>query len=123
MALEISLLTSQNWQDYELLDSGEGQKLERFGKYVFVRPEVEAMWKKTLPIERWNNADAAFIPSGEESGGHWKFRSQIPDKWELKYGDLKFWAQTTQGRHLGVFPEGAANWDWMKDLIQHPPNL
>ena len=115
---QINLLLSNNWKDYELLDSGDAQKMERFGKYVFVRPEVQAIWKKRLPSERWLAADGMFQPSGEESGGNWHFTHQVPDRWVMNYGKLKFWAQTTPGRHLGIFPEGAAHWDWMNDLIQ-----
>jgi 23S rRNA (cytosine1962-C5)-methyltransferase len=61
--------------DYELLDSGDGLKLERFGKYTFARPESQAMWSRALPQSEWNNAHAVFIPSGEESGGHWELKS------------------------------------------------
>jgi 23S rRNA (cytosine1962-C5)-methyltransferase len=118
MTPQITLLTSDNWMDYELLDSGDGQKLERFGKYVFVRPEVQAIWKKHLPPERWQAAHAVFQPSGEESGGHWQFTHKVPERWVMNYAKLKFWAQTTPGRHLGVFPEGAAHWDWISVLIQ-----
>jgi 23S rRNA (cytosine1962-C5)-methyltransferase len=118
MTTQISLLKTDKWMDYELLDSGDGQKLERYGEYVFVRPEVQAFWKKRLAPERWLDVHAVFHPSGEESGGHWSFKKKIPDRWVMKYEDLKFWAQTTPGRHLGVFPEGAAHWDWMSSLIQ-----
>ena len=83
MTSEFHLLTSDNWLDYELLDSGEGQKLERFGKYMFVRPEIEAIWKKRLPTKQWEEAHGFFLPSREESGGHWKYRSKIPEKWEI----------------------------------------
>ena len=111
-----------------MLDSGEGLKLERFGKYTFVRPESQAMWKRTLSAE-WNRADAVFVPTGEESGGHWDFKVKVEERWEMRYdltprppllkgeGVLKFWAMTTPGRHLGVFPEVAAHWDWFSGLI------
>lgn len=118
MTSPINLLISDKWLDYELLDSGEGQKLERFGKYTFARPEVQAIWKKRLAPERWLAADANFQTSGEESGGHWQFNHKIPERWVMNYGKIKFWAQTTPGRHLGVFPEGAAHWDWMSELIR-----
>jgi 23S rRNA (cytosine1962-C5)-methyltransferase len=103
------------------VDTGEGQKLERFGDFFFVRPEVQAIWKKKLPVSKWQTADAIFQPSGEESGGHWLFQKKVPKHWTLKYQQLKFLVQTTPGRHLGVFPEGAALWDWMSDLIQPAP--
>jgi 23S rRNA (cytosine1962-C5)-methyltransferase len=116
MPMPFTLLESNNWQDYALLDSGDGLKLERFGKYVFTRLESQAMWKRSLTSE-WKNADAVFIPTGEESGGHWDFKRKVEEKWEMQYGDLRFWTMTTPGRHLGVFPEVAAHWDWFSGLI------
>ena len=130
MMPEIFLRSSPHWKDYELLDSGEGQKLERFGPYTFIRPEVQALWKKALPAEKWEAAHAVFQPSGEESGGHWAVKKKISDEWEMEYplscqsqGEtqgktLKFSVMTTPGRHLGVFPECANHWDWMADLIR-----
>jgi 23S rRNA (cytosine1962-C5)-methyltransferase len=124
------LLDSPNWIDYALLDSGDGLKMERFGPYTFVRPEVQAMWSRTLPENEWSQAHAIFQPTSEESGGHWKFKKKVKEKWEMRYpltpgpspqgrGEyLKFWAMTTPGRHLGVFPECAAHWDWSAGLIQ-----
>lgn len=112
-----SLLESQKWMDYELLDSGGGQKLERFGPYIFSRPEAQAMWKRALPESDWKAAHAVFQPTGEESGGHWNFQKKIPERWHMTYGALRFWVMTTPGRHLGVFPEVAAHWDWMADLV------
>jgi 23S rRNA (cytosine1962-C5)-methyltransferase len=133
MIPKIDLLFSPNWTEYELLDTGGGMKMERFGSYTFVRPEVQALWAKALPVERWQTAHAFFIPSGEESGGHWEFKKSVEDKWEMKYpispahslirggnevSGLRFWTQTTSGRHLGVFPECAAHWDWMAEKIR-----
>ena len=121
-----SLLEASNWQDYELLDSGDGQKLERFGKYVFSRPESQAMWSRALPLSEWNNAHAVFQPSGEESGGHWNVKKKMEEKWVMEYGPLKFWAMTTPGRHLGVFPEVASHWDFMADSVrkaERKPNI
>ncbi len=114
---EIQLLASPRWEDYELLDSGHGRKLERFGPYTFVRPEVQALWTPRLPAATWDAADAVFIPSGEESGGHWQFRRKIAESWTMRYGGLRFTAMTTPGRHLGVFPECAAHWDWAAETI------
>jgi len=120
-----TLLESPHWTDYALLDSGDGLKLERFGNYVFIRPESQAMWKRSLDIE-WKQAHAIFQPTGEESGGHWDFKKKVEEKWEMRYildpsrvekGELKFWVMTTPGRHLGVFPEVAAHWDWSSGLI------
>ncbi len=119
---QITLLDSPNWKDYALLDSGNGLKLERFGPYTFVRPEAQAMWSPTLPGEDWAVADAVFQPTGEESGGHWNIKRKLPDQWEMHYqltsgAMLRFIAMTTPGRHLGVFPEVAAHWDWMAERI------
>jgi 23S rRNA (cytosine1962-C5)-methyltransferase len=122
---QFTLLESSHWTDYALLDSGDGLKLERFGTYEFVRPESQAMWKRSLEAE-WKNAHAVFVPTGEESGGHWDLKKKVEERWEMKYildptqvtrGELKFWAMTTPGRHLGVFPEVAAHWDWCSGLI------
>jgi len=125
-----TFLESSHWKDYALLDSGDGLKLERFGSYVFVRPESQAMWKRTLTSE-WKNAHAIFQPTGEESGGHWDVKKKMDEQWEMQYaltpspsptgrgGLLRFKAMTTPGRHLGVFPEVAAHWDWFSELISH----
>jgi 23S rRNA (cytosine1962-C5)-methyltransferase len=119
-----TFLESARWQDYALLDSGDGLKLERFGKYIFIRPESQAMWKRSLDAE-WKQAHAVFVPTGEESGGHWDIRKKIEERWTLQYplspapSPLKFWVMTTPGRHLGVFPEVAAHWDWFSGLIHH----
>jgi 23S rRNA (cytosine1962-C5)-methyltransferase len=121
-----SLLESTQWKDYELLDSGDGLKLERFGGYIFSRPESQAMWSRALPASAWSNAHAVFQPSGEESGGHWDFKKKVDEKWLMQYGPLKFWAMTTPGRHLGVFPEVASHWDFMMDSVRtanKPPNI
>ncbi len=121
-----TLLESTHWRDYELLDSGNGQKLERFGSYIFSRPEAQAMWSPALSESEWKKAHAIFVPSGEESGGHWDFKKKVDEKWEMQYNQLRFWAMTTPGRHLGVFPEVAAHWDFMSDLVQkavRPPHV
>ncbi|MEO8354649.1 MAG: class I SAM-dependent methyltransferase [Chloroflexota bacterium] len=128
-----TLLESSHWTDYALIDSGDGLKLERFGNYIFVRPEAQAMWKRSLDIE-WKNAHAVFQPSGEESGGHWDFKKKVDEQWVMRYPlprfdystdkpsasaqrEIIFKVMTTPGRHLGVFPEVAAHWDWSSDLI------
>ncbi len=116
-ANEISLLKTHGWEDYQLLDSGEGARLERFGPYIFSRPEHQAVWKRTLPEEKWNSAHAVFQPTGEESGGRWLFNKPIKLPGNLKYKGLSFLAFTANSRHLGVFPEQASHWDWISDLI------
>lgn len=133
MEKSFTLLEAAGWKDYALLDSGDGLKLERFGEYVFARPESQAMWKRALTSE-WKNADAVFISTGEESGGHWDAKKKLDEHWTMNYPlprfgygadkhsapaqrDLKFKVMTTPGRHLGVFPEVASHWDWFANLI------
>lgn len=118
-----SLLRSRPWRDYELLDTGDGCKLERFGNYVFARPEVQAMWGRALPSKEWNAADASFQPTNEENGGHWALKRKELERWEMTYAlpdgsPLRFWAMTTAGRHLGVFPEAAPHWDLIATCIR-----
>lgn len=114
---ELTLLSSSDWQDYELMDSGNGLKLERYGRYSFIRSEPQAMWKPALHETFWKSAHAVFQPSAEESGGHWQFHKPVEPGWMMRYKRLTFQVQTTAGRHLGVFPEQAANWDWITTQI------
>lgn len=119
-----NLLESPAWRDYEMLDSGNGLKLERFGSYVLVRPEVQAIWEQALPQEKWPVAHATFQPTSEESGGHWVFKKKMPERWEMKYDldagkeEMRFWVMTTPGRHLGIFPEAASHWDFVADSVR-----
>lgn len=125
MSLTFLLLESPRWDDYVLLDTGDGRKLERFGPYTFARPEVQAMWPPALPPDRWEGADAVFQPTDEESGGHWQTRKPVKETWPMRYpleaGELRFHAQLTHGRHLGVFPECAALWDWSVARLRSSP--
>jgi 23S rRNA (cytosine1962-C5)-methyltransferase len=115
---ELVFLTSPDWVDYELVDSGGGAKLERYGPYVFARPEHQAVWQPALPPERWKTAHAIFQSTGEESGGHWLFNQPVEPSWTMQYKGLKFLAQATASRHMGVFPEQAAHWDWLGELVR-----
>jgi len=115
---DLLILTSPDWQDYELLDSGGGYKLERFGKYRLVRPEAEAVWQRALPEAEWQQAHAIFHPGAEESGGHWERKQRLPESWTLRYGILRFEVMLTASRHIGVFPEQACSWDWLAGLIR-----
>lgn len=116
--MNLTLLESSNWKDYELLDTGNGLKLERFGNYRLVRPEIQAMWKRGLPEAAWRDVHGVFQATSEESGGHWDLRKKVDQRWQMSYANLKFWAMTTPGRHLGVFPEVASHWDWLSRLIE-----
>ena len=118
-APHLHILESPDWQEYALLDSGNGQKLEQYGQFRLVRPEAEAVWEPGLPPREWDLADAIFHPAPEENGGHWEpNRRTMPDRWKMQYRSLKFWAAATSSRHLGVFPEQAAQWDWIESQVK-----
>jgi 23S rRNA (cytosine1962-C5)-methyltransferase len=117
-APQLDLLTSPDWVDYALLDSGGGNKLERYGPYTFVRPEHQAIWQPALPPGQWQAAHAVFQATGEESGGRWQFNKPVEPSWVMQYKGLKFQAQASASRHMGVFPEQAAHWDWLGELIR-----
>ena len=110
------LLAAADWADYELLDSGNGLKLERFGRYSFVRPEPQAMWAPRLGADAWN-ADGRFVPGqgraeDDEEGGGWTLSPALPEAWQVGYDRLRFLARPTPFRHLGFFPEQAPHWRW-----------
>jgi 23S rRNA (cytosine1962-C5)-methyltransferase len=115
---QIILQSSPNWEDYELVDSGGGWKLERYGKYLLKRPEPEAIWRPAMPEKTWNNAAAFFRPSNEENGGHWETLRPVDERWAMRYNGLRFWTQLSASRHLGVFPEQAGQWDWLSEQIR-----
>lgn len=113
----IHTLSPQTWVDYELLDSGDGAKLERFGKYILVRPDRGILWQRTLPAKTWDAADAEFVPA-ENGEGRWQCNRDMPERWLMRYNNLSFWARLTPFRHTGVFPEQAPHWDWMIEKIK-----
>ncbi len=113
----IELLSTSDWKDYQLLDCGDGLKLERFGPYRFVRPEHQAVWKPALPAPEWERADAVFIPTNDESGGKWQYEKEIDPSWEMHYREFTFLARTSNSRHLGFFPEQAVHWNWIGDQV------
>lgn len=110
------ILKTLKAKDYELLDSGNGLKLERYGKIVFSRPDPEALWNYKLPTQIWDNADAIFIRRGTRS--EWNLQSSVPAKWDIDFGGYKFIIKPTSFKHVGLFPEQLANWDWMKNVIE-----
>lgn len=114
---QINLLTSPDWSDYELVDSGNGSKLERYGTYLIKRPEPEAIWNPSKPEKLWSQAHAEFLPTAEKNGGHWIEHRQMEDRWMMQYKNLSFWVQKTASRHLGVFPEQAVQWDWIQQQV------
>jgi 23S rRNA (cytosine1962-C5)-methyltransferase len=114
----IKLFYSKDWTDYELLDTGEGEKLEHFGKYTFVRPYEDAVWPKTLSKKEWEKADGKFWSSKQGAKKGWTFENKITDKWEMEYKGIKFLVSPTPFRHLGFFPEQASHFDFIEDKIK-----
>ncbi len=110
------VLAGAGWDDYGLVDSGHGRKLERYGDYRFVRPEPQAMW--TPRLADWA-AQGEFVPgSDEDGGGRWQYAGAVPrDGWPLAWNDVRFTAQCTPFRHLGFFPDMAPVWDWMGERL------
>lgn len=107
-----------DWAEYELLDSGEGKKLERFGEYALVRPEPQAKWAAALPAGRWQAAVGEYVKAGNMARGEWKFRKPIPARWAMRRGSLKFWVQLAASGHVGVFPDQACHWDWIAEVTR-----
>ena len=116
------LLQTSQWSDYALLDSGDGDKLERFGPYIFSRPEPQAIWKRNLSSKVWNNTSGKFISSSSTDNdqivGKWSLEKNLPDKWEINFENLKFFATPTPFRHLGFFPDQSPHWLWAAEKIK-----
>jgi len=116
------MLETEGWRDYALLDSGHGRKLERYGKYRVVRPEEQALWTPRRPDAEWEAADATFVGIGEEeSDGRWRYRRPLGETWPLDYDGIRFLGRFTAFRHVGVFPEQATHWEWLKARIAGAP--
>lgn len=114
--ITIDLLWPDKWKDYSLVDSGDGERLEKLGKYLIRRPDPQVLWKRTQPDGVWNCADAWFVRTQEDKG-EWKYKTEELDRWSIAYGDLKLLVEPTPFKHLGIFPEQAAHWDWMREKI------
>jgi len=107
-------IETNNWKDYELLDSGENMKLERYGSVVVARPETQAIWKKQKP-ELWDKADAVF--SWSENKGAWSTRAGWSESWPVSWEGVTASAELTSFKHVGIFPEQAPNWRWAGERI------
>ncbi|MCX6310237.1 MAG: class I SAM-dependent methyltransferase [Bacteroidetes bacterium] len=116
------LLSPTHWKDYELLDSGNFEKLERFGQYITIRPEPQAVWDRTITEDEWMKmAHVKFIPKSS-SAGEWKKLKPTPDRWNINYEmqggkTLTFRLALTSFKHVGIFPEQAVNWDYIFSAI------
>lgn len=114
-----SILVTRASKDYELLDSGEGEKLERFGEVVLRRPDPQALWRKNLGEAEWKNAHATFTRDGKD--GSWDVKKGTPEKWVIEFGGLKMNIKPTAFKHTGLFPEQSTNWEWLKRVITNSP--
>lgn len=116
MNKKLEILVLEKSEGYELLDSGEGEKLERWGGVITRRPDPQALWKKNQSDSEWKKADAVFTRDSESA--KWTFKHEESEKkWQIPFEGLKFWIKPTAFKHTGLFPEQAENWKWMKEII------
>ena len=113
------MFLANGWKDFEVLDTGEGEKLERWGDILLARPDPQVIWPREND-RLWQKAQAHYTRS-ERGGGAWNFREKLPDKWVIAYRDLKFYVRPTGFKHTGLFPEQAANWDAMAGMLKQRP--
>ena len=107
---------SDNWKDYELIDCSDGERLERWGKYILIRPDPQVIWSTPKTNGLWYNADARYIRSSS-GGGSWDVYKKLPDVWQIGYSELKFNIKPMGFKHTGIFPEQAVNWDMTARVI------
>ncbi len=108
---------ADNWRDYELLDCSDGEKLERWGEVILIRPDPQIIWKTKRLHPLWKQAHAKYFRSNR-GGGEWKVYKKIPKQWSINYRDLKFNVKTMGFKHTGIFPEQAVNWDYARKKIE-----
>ena len=108
---------TKDWKDYELLDCSEGERLERWGKVILIRPDPQMIWSTPKDHPMWKHADARYVRSSQ-GGGHWEYRRELPEFWKINYKDLTFKISPTGFKHTGLFPEQAVNWDMMREKIK-----
>ncbi len=109
------MLLADKWKDYELIDVSDGERLERWGKYILIRPDPQAIWHSGHENPLWKKADAHYYRS-KSGGGRWEIYN-LPESWQIKYKNLVFNIKPMNFKHTGVFPEQAVNWDFMSDRI------
>ena len=108
---------AENWKDYELLDASSGERLERWGDILLIRPDPQVLWSTPKTHPGWKQAHARYLRSSS-GGGHWENFRPLPDSWQIRYGDLCFHLKPMGFKHTGLFPEQAVNWDKMGELIR-----
>ncbi|MBQ3033859.1 MAG: class I SAM-dependent methyltransferase [Deferribacterales bacterium] len=114
--MKSELAISNSWKEFSLIDSGWGVRLEKWGEYTLVRPDPQAVWAKSSePL--WNKPDAVYHRSSS-GGGEWKYHKELPESWIISYKNMKFKVRPTGFKHTGIFPEQAANWDWISKITR-----
>lgn len=108
---------ADNWEDYEVLDTSDGEKLERWGDYLLVRPDPQVIWDSEKKNPGWRKMNGHYHRS-RAGGGEWEFHN-LPEEWQIKYRDLTFNLKPFSFKHTGLFPEQATNWDWFSDIIRN----
>ena len=111
-------MRAANWKDYELLDTSAGEKLERWGEVILIRPDPQIIWNTPKQLALWKQAHARYRRSST-GGGAWQILKKVPPVWKISYGDLRFQLKTMGFKHTGVFPEQAVNWDFTGNLIRN----
>ena len=111
-------MRAANWKDYELLDTSAGERLERWGEVILIRPDPQIIWNTPKHLALWKQADARYRRSST-GGGAWQILKKVPPVWKISYGDLRFQLKTMGFKHTGVFPEQAVNWDFTGNLIRN----
>ncbi|MCM8814004.1 MAG: class I SAM-dependent methyltransferase [Candidatus Omnitrophica bacterium] len=111
------MVVAGGWQEYELIDAGAGQRLERWGAWRVVRPDPQILWPAAKSASVWGQAHARYVRSSS-GGGHWENRGALPERWSIARGPLRFYIRPTDFKHMGLFPEQAANWDWLQEKIR-----
>ena len=109
---------ADNWQDYCLIGTSKGERLERWGNVTLIRPDPQIIWECNTPAKEWNNPHARYIRSSS-GGGHWEYSKTLPESWNIKYKNLTFMVKPTGFKHTGLFPEQAVNWDYCTELIKN----
>ncbi|MBQ9848687.1 MAG: class I SAM-dependent methyltransferase [Clostridia bacterium] len=111
------MYSADNWKEYRLLDAANGERLEKWGDYILIRPDPQVIWSGEKTHRGWKNANGIYRRS-RSGGGEW-IKKEVPEEWIISYGDLRFGISPMGFKHTGLFPEQAANWDWFSELIKN----
>ena len=108
---------AKDWEEYSVLATGDGEKLEKWGKYTLLRPDPQVIWHAQKKLSAVKGLDAHYLRSNS-GGGNWKFLNHVPEEWKISWKGIKFSIKPMGFKHTGLFPEQAVNWDWFSELIK-----